>query len=265
MDKWKKIVITVIAIIVFIAIFAVITGISSDLGHGTGIFGLIALSALIFALKSIWKNNDDEGHSSVSSAQTEKTICSSQNKQPNSKMDIRSDSWDKVESSIFSSHKNELLECCSPARFMDPYDHDKVELANRITIKINAATNFGELKNVAAEIMALGVQPSSRQLYKYLCDLCNPTKFIGKDVEFKASNDIYGQVLNAKDDIMELYSLLEKEKAIYLTLMKSPESSSQQGETEEKQYSDLKLGILTCLGAVFTFLIIYAVSTIEKN
>ena len=263
MEKWKKIVITVTAIIVFIAIFAVITGISSDLGHGTGIFGLIALSALIFALKYIWKNNDDEEHSSVSSTQAGKTICSSQNKQPNSKMDIRSDSWDKVELSIFSSHKNELLECCSPARFMEPYDHDKVELANKITIKINAATNFGELKNVAAEIMALGVRPSSRQLYKYLCDLCNPTKFIGKDVEFKASNDIYGQVLNAKDDIMELYSLLEKEKAIYLTLMKSPESSLQQEKTGKKQYSDLALevgiGILACLGAVLTY-IVYTVS-----
>ena len=258
MEKWKKIVITVIDIIVFIIIFAAIgnSGIP-----GAGILGLITLSALIFALKYIWKNNDEK--EPVSSNQAEKTIPPSQNKQPNSKMDIRSDSWDKVESSIFSSHKNELLECCSPARFMDPYDHDKVELANRITIKINAATNFGELKNVAAEIMALGVQPSSRQLYKYLCDLCNPTKFIGKDVEFKASNDIYGQVLNAKNDIMELYSLLEKEKAIYLTQMKSSESSLQQEKTGNKQYSDLELlgiGILACLGAVLTVLIVYAVS-----
>lgn len=235
MEKWKKIVITVIAVIVFIAIFTVITGIRSEYGHKTtGIFGLIALSALIFALESIWKKSDDKEHSPGPSTQSVPTISSSQNKQISSGIDATSSCWDKVEASIFSSHKEELLECCSPTRFMEPYDHDKVELANRITIKINAATSFDELKTVAAEIGALGVQPSSSQLYRHICDLCNPTNFIGKDIEFKASNDIYSQVLNAKDDIMELYSLLEKEKAIYLTLMKSPESSSQQGEKEDE-------------------------------
>ena len=219
MEKWKKIVITVISVIAFIIIFATIgnSGIP-----GAGILELITLSALIFALKYIWKNNDEKEHSSVSSAQAEKTICSSQNKQPNSKMDIRSDSWDKVESSIFSSHKDELLECCSPARFMDPYNHDKVELANRITIKINAATNFDELKNVAVEIMALGVQPSSGQLYKHLCSICNPTNYIGKDNEFSIANDIYSHVLKSQDDIMKLYSLLEKAKILYSTQEPSP-------------------------------------------
>ena len=98
---------------------------------------------------------------------------------------------------------------------MEPYDHDKVELANKITIKINSAQNFDDLKNVTVNINELGIQPASGKLYESLRNICNPTSYIGKDNEFRIANDIYGQVLNAKDDVVELYTLLEKAETLY--------------------------------------------------
>ena len=67
MQKLSKIIISIVAIIVFIAIFSIIVGVTSDNGRTPGILGLATLAGLIAALRAIWKkedsNNDNNNES----------------------------------------------------------------------------------------------------------------------------------------------------------------------------------------------------------
>ena len=61
MDKLGKIIITVVAVVIFIVIFTVIVGVRSDNGAATpGIIGLAAFAGLIAAIKAIWKKDKGE-------------------------------------------------------------------------------------------------------------------------------------------------------------------------------------------------------------
>ena len=61
MEKSTKVIITVIIVVVFIALFAVISGIRSDAGAATpGIIGLILFAALIGGLRAVWKKDKNE-------------------------------------------------------------------------------------------------------------------------------------------------------------------------------------------------------------
>lgn len=64
MQKSSKVIVTIVAVVLFFILFAVVVGVRSDAGHSTpGFFGFILAIALIGALRAIWKkkkdNNDD--------------------------------------------------------------------------------------------------------------------------------------------------------------------------------------------------------------
>ena len=66
MDTFTKILVTLVAVGLFVIIFALVVGMASNSGgHGPGIIGLILFGALIGGLRAIWKkknynkNNDD--------------------------------------------------------------------------------------------------------------------------------------------------------------------------------------------------------------
>ena len=61
MEKSTKIILTVIIVVVFIVLSAVVTGIRSDSGAATpGIFGIILFAALIGGLRAVWKKDKKE-------------------------------------------------------------------------------------------------------------------------------------------------------------------------------------------------------------
>lgn len=64
MEKTTKVIVTVVSIVLFIVLSAVITGVRSDAGHSTpGFLAVILFVALVGALRAIWKksdNNDDD-------------------------------------------------------------------------------------------------------------------------------------------------------------------------------------------------------------
>ncbi len=61
MEKGTKIILTIIIIVVFIGLSAVVTGIRSDSGAATpGIFGIILFAALIGGLRAVWKKDKNE-------------------------------------------------------------------------------------------------------------------------------------------------------------------------------------------------------------
>ena len=58
MEKSTKIILTVVIIVVFIILSAVVTGIRSDSRAATpGIFGIILFAALIGGLSAVWKKD----------------------------------------------------------------------------------------------------------------------------------------------------------------------------------------------------------------
>ncbi len=58
LSKPYKIILTVVSIVVFVILTAVVTGIRTDAGYVTpGILGTILLMILVFVLRSIWKKN----------------------------------------------------------------------------------------------------------------------------------------------------------------------------------------------------------------
>lgn len=61
MSKTSKIIVTIVIIVVFIALFGAIVGIRGDSGHSTpGIFGLIVFAGMIGAVRAVWKKDGDE-------------------------------------------------------------------------------------------------------------------------------------------------------------------------------------------------------------
>lgn len=56
MNKSSKIILTVVAIVLFIILFAIIIGVRTDAGHSTpGILSIFLFFAVVEAVKAIWK------------------------------------------------------------------------------------------------------------------------------------------------------------------------------------------------------------------
>lgn len=66
MQKSSKVIVTIVVIVVWVFLNAIITGISLDAGHSTpGILALILLAALIGALRAIWKKDKDDNNNAL--------------------------------------------------------------------------------------------------------------------------------------------------------------------------------------------------------
>lgn len=132
------------------------------------------------------------------------------------RIDYSSVSWKEVEALLFEYQKTELLQKCNPSLFMNPYNHDKVEIANTLSIKVNDAINLKDLKTLREMALSLGVKVSTSQTYDYLKTICNPINFVGSKELFSAANNLYGRVLESKNNISELESVLKQAEGIIL-------------------------------------------------
>ena len=61
MSKLAKVLFTAVILVIFIAIFAVITGVRGDAGHSTpGIVGLLVFAGMIGGIRAVWKSGDED-------------------------------------------------------------------------------------------------------------------------------------------------------------------------------------------------------------
>jgi hypothetical protein len=120
-----------------------------------------------------------------------------------------------VSNDSFSSLKSELLQKCNPSNYMHPYDHDKVEKANRIyadTLKCNEENS--SLLNVlrTQAINELGIAISTKDIYDELCKICNPGRFTTSEnynsEKLSIANDLFYKILRNKNNIEELEIIL---------------------------------------------------------
>ena len=103
----------------------------------------------------------------------------------------------------------DLLDKCNPSNYMNPYDAKKVEISNSIYSQIeenkNNTTELIKLRNRA--IKELNIKFSSEVLFEKLTQVFNPSNFINENydaVKLYAANKIYAQILDNRNDIIEL-------------------------------------------------------------
>lgn len=117
--------------------------------------------------------------------------------------------WCEIYSLIFEYQKKELLSKCDPSQFMNPYNHDKIAIANDCILKIEAASSLSELKLIRSIVSQLGIHVDPSQIYKYLLQICNPTNFTGKIEEFQLANNLYQRIINSEMDYEVLEEILD--------------------------------------------------------
>lgn len=166
------------------------------------------------------------------------------------KINYTSTSWKEIESHLFEHQKAELLEKCNPSIFMNPYNHDKVEIANLITIKINEATCLADLKELRGRVIYLGVEIATSQIFNYLTTVCNPINYIGTKDLFTSANNLYSRILESKNSMSELEKILEQARGVIPLSSKEEEPAIT--ETREPM-SKSKIAILFIWGT-WTFI-----------
>lgn len=61
MNKASKIIVTIVIIVVFIFLYAIIVGVRSEAGNSTpGILGLVVFAGMIGAIRAVWMKDKKE-------------------------------------------------------------------------------------------------------------------------------------------------------------------------------------------------------------
>lgn len=115
---------------------------------------------------------------------------------------------------------NELLCKCNPQVFMNPYNYEKVRIANELyprLLKCNVNDNEELVKIRKEAIYKLGIVLSTNTIFEELCKTCNPQQFMNPynpDKVAKA-NELYSRILQNKNDIIALEQIRDEAVALF--------------------------------------------------
>lgn len=114
-------------------------------------------------------------------------------------------------SGYYKSLYEELKDKCDPINFLNPYDSEKIDIANNIYKQIiNYKEDNGEyqLKDLRKEaIEKLGIKFSTGILYNHLRQKCYPKRFTGANYNYdhiELANKLYILILKNADNIEAL-------------------------------------------------------------
>ena len=109
----------------------------------------------------------------------------------------------------------ELKQKCNPSIYMEPYDPDKVGIANDIFSKLDQNKNnipaLIELRNLA--LKNLGISVPAEQVYAKLITAYSPNNYLNDNYDaekLRVANDIYRQIVNNKEDITTLEEIAKQ-------------------------------------------------------
>lgn len=120
----------------------------------------------------------------------------------------------------YESLYEELHEKCNPERFVEPYDKEKVDIANNIFSQLlRHPSDISLQKGLRSRaIRELGVTFCTEELYNQLVVVCHPRNYTGEHYDadsLEEANSIYNEILNHADDIEALESLQHKAKGLF--------------------------------------------------
>lgn len=98
---------------------------------------------------------------------------------------------------------DELYDKCDPKKYMNPYDYEKVKIANNLFRKImENRDNEDELIKIREEaVNQLGITLSTERLFKELSETLNPRNFCDDSDNLALANEFYNQVLSNADNL----------------------------------------------------------------
>lgn len=137
---------------------------------------------------------------------------------------------------IYDSLSTELKAKCNPANFMNPYNFEKVKIANDIYSSIDPCeSDLKKLKELRTRAeLELGIIFSTEKLYRDLTALLNPANFIGDREKLDLANELYHQV------VIHAYDLRTLEYIEEIAL--SDERFTKKADTTEKEDNN---GVIT--------------------
>lgn len=132
---------------------------------------------------------------------------------------VKENDVERGEEKEYSSLYEELCDKCNPQNYMNPYNKEKVRIANELFANIKGCTEEDEtklniLRKQAHEL--LGVRFSTRYLYEFLLSYCNPALYFNLEPypreQIDKANDYYNKILVNKYDVFALEQIKEETK-----------------------------------------------------
>ena len=128
----------------------------------------------------------------------------------------------------------EMLEKCNPASFLEPYNPEKLTIANDIySILKQHETEYNVLDSKMPEEMRLlrnkaatllEISFTTKRLFRFLEKRLHPKQFVNENYNkelLELSNEVYSELLQHSDDIISLEKFHESEKCqLYLNKLK---------------------------------------------
>lgn len=112
----------------------------------------------------------------------------------------------------------ELYDKCDPEKYMNPYDYEKVKIANKLHRKVKEhRDNEAELIKIREEaVNQLGITLSTERLFKELSETLNPRNFCDDSDNLALANEYYHQVLSNADNLKFLEELSKDSQVMKL-------------------------------------------------
>lgn len=156
----------------------------------------------------------------------------------------------------------ELTSKCHPRNFMQPYDHQKVKIANEIYSEALQSENDIDRQKALRlrAIEELGIHFSTRAVYQKLLEIVNPQRFMEDyDAEKVAlSNDFYQRIKDNADDIIELEDIMEE---IEISPLAEELHKQQKENSKDRSYLPLIFLLVIILFLLLGFVVLSVSNT----
>lgn len=148
---------------------------------------------------------------------------------------------------------DEMLEKCNPALFLEPYNPEKLAVANEIYFTLkqyeqeynvldkDIPQELRLLRNKAA--LSLEISFTTKRLFEFLEKRLHPKQFVNENYHkelLELSNDVYNELLQHSNDIISLEKFHESEKCqLYLNRRETFYKKIQEEKEEKERREEL--------------------------
>ena len=142
---------------------------------------------------------------------------------------------------------SDLIEKCHPKNFMEPYDFEKVKVANELYPKLLACDKkeYSKLLAIRNEaINKLGIKMTTQFIFDAVSKMCNPQQFMNPYNPDKVAiaNELYSRAQRNKNNIIEL-ELIRDEAVQRLNAEMKDNKTNYTNKVVQNQEDDTKYNI----------------------
>lgn len=170
----------------------------------------------------------------------------------------------------------EMLEKCNPASFLEPYNPEKLTIANNIysilkqhereynVLDSKMPEEMRLLRNKAATLLEISF--TTKRLFEFLEKRLHPKQFVNENYHkelLELSNDVYNELLQHSNDIISLEKFHESEKCqLYLNRRETFYKKIQEKEEKERREEQIAVAVIIGIGiSAMTITIVLCICT----